>query len=66
MYLGLIVFPMGMGLVFRSWIGAALPLLMIGLFAWRIGDEERLMRQEFGEHWEIYGKRTWRMIPFLF
>jgi protein-S-isoprenylcysteine O-methyltransferase Ste14 len=66
MYLGLIVFPMGIGLVFRSQIGAALPLLLIGLFAWRIGDEERLMRQEFGEQWEIYCKKTWRMIPFLY
>lgn len=66
MYLGLIAFPLGIGLVFRSWIGAALPLLLIGLFSWRIGDEERLMRQEFGEQWTNYSKRTWRLIPFMF
>ena len=66
MYLGLIVFPLGVGLVFRSLIGAALPLLLIGLFAWRMSDEERLMRQEFGEQWDKYCKHSWRLIPFIF
>jgi len=49
MYLGLSVFPMGVGLVFRSWPGVLLPLLLVGLFIWRIGDEEALMHREFGE-----------------
>jgi protein-S-isoprenylcysteine O-methyltransferase Ste14 len=66
MYLGLIVFPMGVGLVFRSWPGVLLPLLLIGLFIWRIGDEEALMHQEFGEQWERYCQRTWRFIPYLY
>jgi protein-S-isoprenylcysteine O-methyltransferase Ste14 len=66
MYLGLILFPMGIGLVFRSWPGALLPLLLAGLFIWRIGDEEALMQQEFGEQWERYCQRTWRFIPYLY
>ena len=66
MYLGLIVFPMGVGLVFGSWIAAALPLLSIGLFAWRVGDEEELLRREFGEQWEAYCRRTWRFIPYVY
>ena len=66
MYLGLIVFPLGAGLVFGSWIGMALPLLLIGVFAWRIGDEEKLMHQEFGERWEAYCQHTWRLIPYLY
>ena len=66
MYLGLIVFPWGVGLVFRAWIGALLPLLLIALFIWRIADEERLMQREFGEQWEAYRRRTWRLIPFIY
>lgn len=66
MYLGLIVFPAGAGLVFGSWIGLALPLLLVGLFVWRIADEERLMHQEFGDRWSAYCRRTWRLIPFVY
>lgn len=66
MYLGLIVFPMGVGLVFGSWIGIALPLLLVGVFIWRIGDEEKLLRQEFGERWDTYCQHTWRFIPYLY
>ena len=66
MYLGLTIFPLGFGLVFRSWPGALMPLLLIGLFIWRIGDEEALMQREFGERWEVYCQRTWRFIPFFF
>jgi protein-S-isoprenylcysteine O-methyltransferase Ste14 len=66
MYLGLVVFPMGVGLVFRSWIGSLLPLLLIGIFIWRIGDEEQLMHREFGKQWEVYCQHTWRFIPFIY
>jgi protein-S-isoprenylcysteine O-methyltransferase Ste14 len=66
MYLGLIAFPAGVGLVFGSWIGAALPLLLVGVFVWRIGDEEQLMRQEFGERWDTYCQHTWRLVPYIY
>jgi protein-S-isoprenylcysteine O-methyltransferase Ste14 len=66
MYLGLIIFPAGAGMAFGSWIGMALPLLTTALFIWRIADEERLMHQEFGNCWETYSRRTWRLVPFLY
>jgi protein-S-isoprenylcysteine O-methyltransferase Ste14 len=66
MYLGLILFPAGAGLAFGSWLGIALPLLTTFLFVWRIGDEEKLMRQEFGEGWEAYARRTRRLVPFIY
>lgn len=66
MYLGLIIFPMGAGLVFGSWVGMALPLILAGMFIWRIGDEEKLLRQEFGERWDAYCRRTWRLVPYLY
>ena len=66
MYLGLVVFPFGIALVFGSWIGIALPILLIGLFIWRIRDEEKLLKQEFGQRWENYCKHTWRLIPYIY
>jgi len=66
MYLGLVAFPAGAALAFGSWIGLALLVLPVGLFLWRIGDEEKLMRQEFGERWDAYCERTWRLIPFIY
>jgi protein-S-isoprenylcysteine O-methyltransferase Ste14 len=65
-YLGLIVCPAGVGLAFGSWIGIALPLLLTALFVWRIADEEKLMYREFGERWEAYCRRTWRLVPFVY
>jgi protein-S-isoprenylcysteine O-methyltransferase Ste14 len=36
------------------------------LFFLRIGPEERMMEEAFGEEYRAYRKRTWRIIPFLF
>ncbi len=66
MYLGLIAFPLGVGLVFGSPVAVALPLLMVGVFVWRIRDEEQLMRREFGEQWEAYCRHTWRLVPYVY
>jgi protein-S-isoprenylcysteine O-methyltransferase Ste14 len=66
MYLGLILFPLGIGLVFGSWIGITLPILLVFLFIWRIRDEEELMGKEFGDEWQKYSKHSWRLIPFIY
>jgi protein-S-isoprenylcysteine O-methyltransferase Ste14 len=33
---------------------------------WRIRDEEALMRREFGPAWEVYRRRSWRLVPLIF
>jgi protein-S-isoprenylcysteine O-methyltransferase Ste14 len=66
MYLGLTVFPAGAALAFGSWIGMAIPFLLVGLFIWRIADEEKLMHQEFGDRWDAYCRRTWRLLPLVY
>ena len=65
-YLGIIVYATGLSLVFRSWIGLAaiIPLLTILLF--RIKDEEALMSKEFGQAWDTYCKRSWRLLPLVY
>ncbi len=66
MYLGLLLFPVGAGLVFGSLLGMALPLLLLPLFVWRISDEESVMSREFGHRWTAYSQTTWRLVPFVY
>jgi protein-S-isoprenylcysteine O-methyltransferase Ste14 len=65
-YLGIIIFTIGIALTFNSWSGLFLVLLIIIVLLWRISDEEKLMRDEFGEKWTAYTKNTNRLIPFIF
>ena len=65
-YLGIIVFVLGIALVFRSWLALVLVGALTVVLIWRIHDEEALMRQEFGAEWEAYSRRSWRLIPFVY
>jgi protein-S-isoprenylcysteine O-methyltransferase Ste14 len=65
-YLGVNSLAIGVSLVFHSWIGLALSVLVLGLILSRIADEEALLRKEFGQDWETYCKQSWRLIPYLF
>jgi protein-S-isoprenylcysteine O-methyltransferase Ste14 len=65
-YLGGIVYAMGLSLLFRSWIGLVGVILALGVFMLRIRDEEALMQAEFGQAWESYCQRSWRLIPFIY
>jgi protein-S-isoprenylcysteine O-methyltransferase Ste14 len=65
-YAGGIIYALGFALLFRSWIGIVAIILSLGIFALRIRDEEALMQAEFGQEWEAYCKRSWRLIPFIY
>jgi len=65
-YLGALAMGLGLALTFRSWFGLALMPAVAAVLAFRIRDEEALMRQEFGAEWEAYCKRTKRVIPLLY
>ncbi len=54
---------LGYALVFRAWAGVAADLILLVALLWRISDEEKMLRQEFGESWEAYCQRTWRLVP---
>jgi len=65
-YLGMIVTSLGWVLVFRSGVGVLLALsLLIPLVA-RMKAEERMLREHFGAEYEVYFKRTWRLVPFVY
>jgi protein-S-isoprenylcysteine O-methyltransferase Ste14 len=64
MYLALILFSVGLALVLPNAVaGPAYLVVMLLLFAFRVGPEERLMREEFGPAWDAYAARTKRLVP---
>jgi protein-S-isoprenylcysteine O-methyltransferase Ste14 len=65
-YLGIIIFNIGISLVFRSWLALILVVALLLVLIWRIHDEEALMHQEFGANWEAYCQRSWCFIPYLY
>jgi protein-S-isoprenylcysteine O-methyltransferase Ste14 len=65
-YLGLLVLSLGWALAFRSGVGVLLAALNVLPLVARIRSEEKLLRSHFGEEYEAYCVRTWRLIPGLY
>jgi protein-S-isoprenylcysteine O-methyltransferase Ste14 len=65
-YLGLLISSLGWALAFRSVVGVLLVLLLVPPLIARINSEERLLHSQFGDEYEAYRSRTWRLIPGLY
>lgn len=65
-YLGLLVGSLGWALAFRAGVGLLLTALTLPPLLARIGAEERLLRTQFGEEYDAYRARTWRLIPWVY
>jgi protein-S-isoprenylcysteine O-methyltransferase Ste14 len=62
-YLGLLVNSLGWALAFRSGVGVLLAAFLIPPLIGRIRAEERLLRSHFGREYEVYRRRTSRLVP---
>ena len=65
MYLGHLIFTLGIALVFMSWLGAAIFLTTAIWFHRRVLEDEVLLRARFGTEYEDYCSRVKRWVPFL-
>jgi protein-S-isoprenylcysteine O-methyltransferase Ste14 len=65
-YLGTFLVAIGLSLLFRSWVGLAASIPFLGVLILRIRDEEVALHHEFGQEWETYCRRSWRLIPYLY
>jgi protein-S-isoprenylcysteine O-methyltransferase Ste14 len=65
-YLGLLINSTGWALAFRSGVGLALTALLLPPLLARIRSEERLLASQFGDEYDAYCARTWRLIPGLY
>jgi protein-S-isoprenylcysteine O-methyltransferase Ste14 len=64
MYLSLLLYSAGQALVIPNWIaGPAYFVALVMLFGCRIGPEENMMTQRFGQSYQSYAARTKRLMP---
>jgi len=63
MYLGHLIFMLGLALTFQSWIAALLLLVHIPWFHRRALEDEAQLRALFGPDYEAYAARVKRWIP---
>jgi protein-S-isoprenylcysteine O-methyltransferase Ste14 len=65
-YTGALLTLFGWALTFRSGIGLILAATMVLPLISRMTAEENLLIAEFGEEYENYRRRTWRLIPLVY
>jgi protein-S-isoprenylcysteine O-methyltransferase Ste14 len=65
-YLGLLILSLGWALAFRSGVGVLLATLNIPPLIARMNSEERLLHAQFGQEYEAYRARTWRLLPGVY
>ena len=66
-YLGMLLVGFGTAFLFRSWIGLLLEVLIEpAYFRMRIGIEEKMLHNKFGDEWEEYSRHTWKLVPLLY
>ena len=65
MYLGHLIFMLGLVVMFHSWVALALLVASALWFDRRVRDDEARMRERFGEAFAEYAKRTARWVPGL-
>ena len=63
MYLGHLIFFLGLALSLRSWIAAAVLAFHVVWFDRRVRDDERHLAERFGEPYRDYCRRVKRWIP---
>jgi protein-S-isoprenylcysteine O-methyltransferase len=66
-YAGLLLAWAGAGLATANWVvAAAVTLLMSVAYGYRIAAEEVMLLGAFGDRYQEYQRRTWRLIPYVY
>jgi protein-S-isoprenylcysteine O-methyltransferase Ste14 len=64
MYSALALYSVGQALVIPNWVAGLSNLVAFAvLFSFRVGAEERMMAQQFGNEYAAYTARTKRLLP---
>lgn len=66
MYLGHLIFMIGVSLTFASWLGGFLTIALMVWFHRRVLRDEARLAEKFGVPYEEYRNRVKRWIPGLF
>lgn len=41
-------------------------LMMVYGIAYRVRNEEAMLKNHFGREWDVYASKRWRFIPFVY
>ncbi|EKU99527.1 putative protein-S-isoprenylcysteine methyltransferase [Leptolyngbya sp. PCC 7375] len=67
MYTSLWLWAMAQALLLTNWIAGLSGIITFGfLYFLRVGNEEKMMIEQFGEQYQAYRQRTKRLVPFIF
>lgn len=67
MYTSVWLWCIAQALLLPNWIAGLAGLVSFGvMYALRIGNEEQMMLEQFGDEYEVYRQQTKRLIPYLF
>jgi protein-S-isoprenylcysteine O-methyltransferase Ste14 len=67
MYSSFLLLAIGQCLLLPNWIVGPMGLVALAiLFFFRVGREEAMMSETFGEEYRAYMRRTARIVPFLY
>jgi protein-S-isoprenylcysteine O-methyltransferase Ste14 len=56
----------GLGLAMGNWLSlAAMVLVPLTAYVYRIRVEEQALKARFGESYEHYAATRWRLVPFV-
>ena len=66
MYTSLWLWVIAQGLVLTNWIAGLSGMATFGaLYFTRVGAEEAMMLEQFGDQYQAYMQRTKRLLPYL-
>src|SRR5262249_29354442 len=66
-YSGILLMWVGAGLATANWMATAIIILvMIASYRYRVISEEAMLLSTFGEEYQAYSARTWRLLPFIY
>jgi protein-S-isoprenylcysteine O-methyltransferase Ste14 len=67
MYTSVWLWCVAQALLLPNWVAGLTGMLSFGImYVFRIGNEEQMMLEQFGEEYKAYMQRTKRLIPYLF
>ena len=67
MYTAIWLWAIAQGLLLANWITGLSGIITFGtLYFLRVGNEEKMMLEQFGDHYQAYMQKTKRLLPYLF
>ncbi len=65
-YLGTLLFSFSAPLILRSLLGLLVMMMLLPMIIIRIRLEEKVLAEKFGREYELYARKTKRLIPYIY